>query len=275
MQKDVSYTNKPTCVAGDLGKVAIGFSIKNEMPYNSTIYMSMRTYSYGKSATISNRTDLCTYPNLGFIGRDGFLYLASESGSLCPLRSDVHYLLLTSFTVPELSRRDSYVEFTPDLMVWFYASPEVASPVIGCVETGTLAEFSLSKNRSKRGALALILSIFCFVATFSLCLHGYSRRRQAAEAMKTNRLSSMIRRYNYRRSNPSGSVSLVPSLSEGRPIGGGSSSASGIGRSTSSSEPPCSKSERSGITCDASSKTSMNSGSENSGAFVPPKEPLI
>ena len=123
------YINKPTCYAGDLGKVAVEFTIKNELPYNSTIYLSMRTYSYGRSALIRNRTDVCSYPNLSFIGKDGFVYDSSEIGSLCPLRSNVNYLLLTSFTIPELSKRDSYIEFTPDLILRFHSTEDVGSPL--------------------------------------------------------------------------------------------------------------------------------------------------
>ena len=95
--------------------------------------------------------------------------------------------------------------------------------MIGCVETGTLAEYSINKERSNRGAIALIVSIFLFVTTFGLCIHGYSRRRRAAETIETSRIASLLRRYRYRQSNSSAAVSLAPSLSEGRPIGSSNS----------------------------------------------------
>jgi hypothetical protein len=206
-------------------------TIRNELPYNSTIYLSMQAYYYGRTATIRDRTDVCSYSNLGFIGNDGSFYQSTEGNSLCPLRSDVPYLLLTSFTVQQLPR-DANLEFTPDLIMWFYATPEdydtsgSSSSRIGCVETGTLAQVALNQRRSTRGAVALIVSIFCFVTTFGLCLHGFSGRRRRDEAgwSEPNRLASMVRHYRYRRTNRSGSVSLTPSLRKGRSVGSGSQS---------------------------------------------------
>lgn len=229
----------------------------------------MEAFSHGRSVTIRNLTDICSYPSLGLVGKDGFYYEASESGSLCPLRSDVHYLLLTSFTVPELFHRDAYVEFVPDLMLYFHATADSQSPMVGCVETGTLAKISLERQRAENGAVAFFVSIFFFVATFALCIHGYSRRRRAAELFENRRFASMIRRNRYRKSNPSnpGSVvSLVPSLSEGRPI----SSSSGVGRSMSSShDPPRSRSDHT-ISTVTSGKKSVSGRSEHSIAYVPP-----
>ena len=228
--------------------------------------MSMRAFSHGKSVILRNRTDVCSYPNLGFVGKDGFYYAASETGSLCPLRSDVQYLLLTSFTVPTLSQWDAYVEFVPDLVVDFYATPDDASPMVGCVETGSLARMALERERANKGAAALFISIFAFMTTFALCLYGYSRRREAAEIIEKNRVASMIRRYRYRKENPSGSVNLVPSLSEGHPIGSMSSS----------HDPTRSRSERT-ISTHATAKRSFGSSgrSQHSITLLPPQEDVV
>ncbi|KAG7352707.1 hypothetical protein IV203_008755 [Nitzschia inconspicua] len=268
-----NYYNKPTCLAGDVGKLAIAFTLKNEMPYNSTIYMSMEAFSHGRNVTIQNRTDVCSFPNLGFVGKDGVYYESSENGGLCPLRSDLHYLLLTSFTVPELFHRDAIVEFIPNLMLLFYATGDPSSPVIGCVETGTMAQLSLEHQRANQGAVALFVSIVCFVGTFALCIHRYSsQRRQDADVSGTSRMASIIRRNRYRKNNPNnldGSISLVPSLSEGRPI---SSSSGNVGRSMSSShDPPRSRSER---TISTHAK-SFSSRSEHSILFLPHKEDVL
>lgn len=232
----------------------------------------MVAISHGRNLTIRNRTDVCSYPNLGLVGKDGFYYEATEEGSLCPLRSDVHYLLLTSFTVPELFHRDAIVEFVPELMLFFHATPDDNSPMIGCVETGTMAQISLERQRANRGAIALFVSIVCFVGTFALCLHGYSKRRRAAELLETNRVASAIRQSRYRKENPNnleGAVSLVPSLSEGRPLG---SSSGGMGRSMSSShDPPRSRSERT----ISSHPKSLSGRSEHSILFLPPKEDVL
>jgi hypothetical protein len=183
--------------------------IRNELPYNSTIYMSMESYHNGKTAIIRERTDVCSYSNLGFVGNDGVYYQLSE-GNVCPLRADVHYLLLTSFTVQDMSQRGR--EFTPDLVVVFYANEDEYSVPVGCAETGTLAQIALNEKRSDRGVIALILSITCFAMTFGICLYVYRRRERAADAIENNRIASMIRRYQYRRTNRSGAVSLSPSL---------------------------------------------------------------
>ena len=230
----------------------------------------MKAYSHGKGVTIRNRTDVCSYPNLGFVGNDGFYYGASETGSLCPLRSELEYLLLTSFTVPALSHHDAFIEFVPDLMVDFYATPDVSSPRIGCVETGSLAWMALERQRENRGAIALFFSIFAFMATFALCLYGYSRRREAAEIFEKNRVASMIRRYRYRKDNPSGAgVSLVPSLTEGHPIGS-------MG---SSHDPPRSRSERSRsertISTTTSCKKSRSGRSDHSIVLLPAQEDVV
>jgi hypothetical protein len=295
-----SYTNKPTCLAGDLGKMAINckkffcdgwkladswyfgslysqfpfrsintVSVKNGLPYNSTIYMSMRAFSHGKSVILRNRTDVCSYPNLGFVGNDGFYYAASETGSLCPLRADLPYLLLTSFTVPTLSHWDAYVEFVPDLVVDFYATLDESSPMVGCVETGSLARVALEQERANRGVAALFISIFCFMALFALCLYGYSRRREATEIFEKNRVASMIRRYRYRKENSSGSVNLVPSLSEGRPLGSMSSS-----HDPTRTRSECSRSERT-ISTSATAKKSLSGRSQHSVALLPPKEDVV
>jgi hypothetical protein len=243
-------------------------TVKNQLPYNSTIYLSMEVFSHGRSMRIYNRTDICVYPNLGIISKDGFYFEATESSILCPLRADVHYLLLTYFTVPELYRRDSYVEFIPDLMLFFHATADSSSPMIGCIETGNLAKLSLDQQRANRGALAFFVSIFCFVATSSLCLYGYSRRRQAVDLLESNRIPSIIRRQLHRKSfpmHPNGSVSLVPSLTEGQPI----SSSSGFGCSVSSSyDPPRSRSERT-ISTTTSGKKSFSGRSDHSITFLP------
>jgi hypothetical protein len=207
----------------------------------------MQAYYYGRTATIRDRTDVCTYSNLGFLGNDGSFYHSTEGNSLCPLRSNVPYLLLTSFTVQQLSR-DSSLEFTPDLIMWFYATPEdydaigsstststQSSSRIGCVQTGTLAQVALNQRRSTRGAVALIASIFCLFITVGLCYHGFSgrrRRRDSATAglSEPNRLSLLVRQYHYRRTNHSGSVSLAPSLRKGNSVGSRSHSG---GRSSS------------------------------------------
>jgi hypothetical protein len=228
----------------------------------------MEAFAHGRSIRIRNQTDVCSYPNLGFVSKDGYYYEASESGSLCPLRADVHYLLFTSFTVPELYRRDSYVEFIPDLMLFFHATADTNSPMIGCVETGNLAKLSLDQQRANRGALAFFVSIFCLAATFSLCLYGYNRRRQTGDLLEISRVPSIIRRSRYRKSIPSntgGDVSLVPSLSEGRPI----SSSSGVCQSMSSSQdPPRSRSERT-ISTTTSGKKSFSGRSDHSITFLP------
>lgn len=242
------------------------------MPYNSSIYMSMEAFSHGRSVPVRNRTDVCSYPNLGLVGKDGFYYESSESGSLCPLRSELHYLLMTSFKVPELFHREAYMEFIPDLMIFFHATADSNSPMIGCVETGNLAKISLERQRANRGAVALFVSVLCFVGTFALCIHGYSQRRRAAELLENSRLASMIRRNRYRKSNPDSALHLVPSLTEGRPI---SSSSGNMGRSMSSShDPPRSHSERT-ISTHATGKRSFSGRSEHSILFLPPKDDVI
>mmetsp|Transcript_3450 Transcript_3450/g.8315 ORF Transcript_3450/g.8315 Transcript_3450/m.8315 type:complete len:388 (+) Transcript_3450:297-1460(+) len=226
---DFAYTNRPSCRTGDLGKVAIGFTVRNELPSDSTIFVSVKTHYFGRSATIRNRTDLCSFSNLGYVNdEDGSFYNPNnnyidgneDSGDggdddslngndLCPIQDGVHYMLLESFTVEELSssRKSSWQEFKPDLTVSFYLDADDSTPLIGCVQTGTKAKQALAQRRSRNGIMALIASIVSFVVVFGLCLHNQKQRRKAKALLENNRVASMIRRYNYRRSNTNGSSS--------------------------------------------------------------------
>jgi len=232
---DVFNTNKPACRTGDLAKVAIGFTVSNNLPSNSTIFVSMKTHYYGRRATIRNRTDVCNFANFGYINDgDGSFYSPNnydddndngdensgdggdddeaDSGrvnSLCPIQTSVHYMLFASFTIQESSssRKSNWQEFKPDLSASFYLSTDESSPPIGCVLTGTKAKHAMAQRRSRNGVIALIVSISSFVTVFALCLLNQKQRRQAVELLENNRVASMIRRYNYRRGNNSGSSS--------------------------------------------------------------------
>eukprot|EP00536_Pseudo-nitzschia_multiseries_P008748 jgi/Psemu1/305962/fgenesh1_kg.228_\ len=118
-------------------------------------------------------------------------------------------MLLDSFAVQELSssRKSTWYEFKPDLSVSFYLSADDSSPPVGCVQTGTKANQALAQRRSRNGVMALIASIVSFVTVFGLCLHNQKQRRDALTLLENNRVASMIRRYNYRRSNTNGSSS--------------------------------------------------------------------
>ena len=245
----------------------IAVTVRNELPYNSTIFMSMKTHYYGRSATIRNKTDICSYSNFGVVDdSDGSFYSqsyngnvdnnddddegggSSSSNSFCPIRTGMHYMLLTSFTVQEVSSRNSNWGFTPDLTMAFFLSTDEFSPLIGCVETGTKAQNALNLKRSKNGVLALFLSISSFVTVFALCLHNQGQRRRAVELLENNRVASMVRRYHYRRSNTAGSGSmgtgLAPVLedetcSDGSGGGGNNSNFDPTTRnSTASRDPP-------------------------------------
>lgn len=227
----ISYTNRPWCMMGDLGKVGIGFTLRNDLPYNTTVYMSMQTQYHGRSATIRNRTDICSYSNFGYIDeRDGTFYSpsfhddddnqneddensdsssSSSSSSLCPIKTGVHYMLLTSFTVQESSSRKSNWEFTPDLSMLFFLSDDESSPLVGCVETGTKAQQALDRQRARDGVVALISSIFLFVIVFAYCLHNQGQQKRAVNMLENNRAATMIRRYHYRRDTSSRSGSMM------------------------------------------------------------------
>lgn len=199
-------------------------TVRNELPYNSTIFMSMKAHYYERSATIRNRTDICGYSNLGYINdEDGSFHSQSYGNNndeydgfrnaLCPIQTGVHYMLFTSFTVQDLSssspssyRKSSSWEFKPDLSMSFYLTEDTSSPLIGCVETGTKAKQALAQKRSKNGVLALFVSIVAFVTVFALSLHNQNQRKRAVEMLENNRIASMIRRCRNRKSSSNGSV---------------------------------------------------------------------
>ncbi|VEU37432.1 unnamed protein product [Pseudo-nitzschia multistriata] len=219
------YTNRASCRTGDLGKVALGFTVKNQLPYDSTLFVSIKTHYYGRSATIRNRTDVCSFSNLGYINADGAFYSSGSNNDdngdaddggeggdgsgnpLCPIQAGMHYMLMESFTLQDssASRTSNWQEFKPDLSVSFYLSSDESSPPIGCVLTGTRAKHALDQRRSRDGVIALIVSVFSFVIVFGLCLHNQKQRKKAVELLENNRVASMIRRYNYRKSNSGGS----------------------------------------------------------------------
>jgi hypothetical protein len=210
----------------------------------------MKSHYYGRSATILNRTDICSHSNFGYIDEsDGSFHSPSYyndndndienyggsgiSNGLCPMRTDMHYMFLASFTVQELRSRNSNWKFTPDLSVAFFLSDDDESSsisLIGCVETGTKAQLAIDEKRARNGAMALILSIVFLVAMFALCLHNENQQRRSVKLLEHERMTSMIRRYRYRRRNSDQSTSMMggtgktlaaASVGDDLPVGGG------------------------------------------------------
>ena len=244
----------------------IAVTLKNELPSNSTVWISMQSHYYGRSTTFLNRTDVCSSSNFGYIDEsDGSFHSLSYNndndndnnndnsndndngnyienyGGTSGMRTDVHYMFLASFTVKEFNTRNSNWKFTPDLSIEFslsdgdydyYDDDGVSrSSLIGCVETGTKAKLAMEEKRARRGATALILSVVFFVAVFALCLHHQNQQRQAVKEFEHKRMTSMIRRSRYGRSNysatPSASASTLMMSSSGG--GGGTTMAASGG----------------------------------------------
>jgi len=241
----VSYTNRSSCMMGDLAKVAVGFTLKNELPSNSTVWISMQSHYYGRSTTFLNRTDVCSSSNFGYVDESyGSFHSPSykddndndiENYGGSSMRTDMHYMFLASFTVKEFNTRNSNWKFTPDLSIEFSLSDDdddddefSSSSLIGCVETGTKAKLAMEEKRARSGAAALILSVVFFVAVFALCLHHQNQQRQVVKAFEHKRMTSMIRRCRYGRS----SFSATPSTSmmmSGAGTGGKTMAAASVG----------------------------------------------
>lgn len=162
------------------------------------IMLSISSSLFGKMETIRNATDLCNFSNLAYWGGDidaDDLY-ANAITTPCPLKNGP-YSLFTSFTVPSYMK-DSYFDITPDIHLEFTRDDKrEGRGLIGCVETGTLAEVGFSKSMERRGERFFVLSILIFCLIFACCLLGHRRQREEAARRRRRQKQSMQRRFHY------------------------------------------------------------------------------
>jgi hypothetical protein len=184
---------------------------------NYTIGVSIKASFYGSTEIVRELSNMCEFRGLEFVGE-------TDTGSdeyvpACPLKEGP-YELFTGFTVPKFID-DTELAFTPALHLEFYDFYEEEQPLIGCVETGTLALIAINKRNSARGELVLIICSSLFVAAFAFCLHGHRKRRKMGELAEANKKAAIIRRFHYRRN---GSVLGHPrlGLSSSADLGGSS-----------------------------------------------------
>jgi hypothetical protein len=169
------------------------------------INITIQASFYGFTASIQNRTDLCSFGSLSYSKSDNDdAYRPS-----CPLKKG-SYELFTSFTVPQFFR-DKTLDFTPDLHLEFIDGDD--GTLIGCADTGTRAMMDNARQHSLRGSRAFVFCILLFLVLFAICLVGHGRKRRAGSTPGTNRSAAVVRRYHYRRTTRNGKL-LVPNLSE-------------------------------------------------------------
>lgn len=198
-------------------KMFLLFSVDILKMKNYSIDITIDASFYGHSTRIRNHTTLCQFRSLSFTGEtDDDLYTPS-----CPLRKGP-YELFSSFTVPHFFKGNEEVPFTPELRIEFHDNS--SGLLVGCVESGALGQYSHGKRQSKRGERMFIFCFLGLVVVFATCLIGHRRRRRAGEKEEAKKKASIVRRFHYRRSTRSGTVTppnINPSISDGSSVGSG------------------------------------------------------
>lgn len=140
------------------------------------------------------------------------LYAHAKS-SICPPRNGP-YTLFTSFTLPSYSKSSDH-DFVPDLRIKFFDEDRT---LVGCVETGNLAEISFNKAKERKGQEFFVLSILLLCLVSTLCIIGHGRRRRKGRQAIMKKQNSMLRRFHYVQTNRNGDFSN-PSVSASRSFG--------------------------------------------------------
>ena len=175
------------------------------------LYIDLNSTALGRIQRIYRNMSICNMNNnAAYLGGEAYgddLYSQAKT-TACPIRNGL-YTFFTTFTIPPYSK-DYDLDFTPDIRIEFFDEDR---RLIGCVETGTLAELSSKKGKERQGRQLFIMSIVLLFLLSFIFLMGHRRKRKRGELDKRKKQASMLRRFHYIQTSRSGEIGINPAMS--------------------------------------------------------------